>query len=91
MTIVSGRMIPCMTLISSVPAQEDRGTFMGLLNSVRSTGSATATLIGGLIIVETESGMQNFDKSGFVSITLVIITILVAKIISNKKHSAVVS
>jgi len=90
MTIVSGRMIPCMTLISSVPDQEDRGTFMGLLNSVRSTGSATATLIGGLIIVETETGMKNFDKSGFVSITLVIITILVAKVISKRKESAVI-
>ncbi len=90
MTIVSGRMIPCMTLISSVPAQEDRGTFMGLLNSVRSLGSATATLIGGLIIVEGSNGMQNFDKSGFLSIFLVIVTIFVAKFIAKSQASAVV-
>ncbi|TNE96225.1 MAG: MFS transporter [Deltaproteobacteria bacterium] len=91
MTIVSGRMIPCMTLISSVPAQEDRGTFMGLLNSVRSLGSATATLIGGLIIVETNQGMKNFDISGYLSITLVIITIIVARFIESSKNSAVIS
>ncbi|MCO4794238.1 MAG: MFS transporter, partial [Bacteriovoracaceae bacterium] len=87
MTIVSGRMIPCMTLISSVPSQEDRGTFMGLLNSIRSTGSATATLIGGLIVVETETGMKNFDKSGFISICLVVITIFVAQVISKTKRT----
>ena len=80
-----------MTLISSVPAQEDRGTFMGLLNSVRSLGSATATLIGGLIIVETNQGMKNFDKSGYLSITLVIITIIVARFIEISKKSAVIS
>lgn len=91
MTIVSGRMIPCMTLISSVPDQEDRGTFMGLLNSIRSMGSATATLIGGLIIVETDMGMKNFEKSGYVSITLVLITILVARIIAKSKESTVVA
>ena len=89
MTIVSGRMIPCMTLISSIPEQDDRGTFMGLLNSIRSMGSATATLIGGLIIVESETGMRNFEKSGYVSISLALITILVARIIAKEKNRAV--
>ncbi len=36
MTVVSGRFIPVMTLASEVPESEDRGTFMGLLNSIRS-------------------------------------------------------
>lgn len=87
MTIVSGRMIPCMTLISLVPEQKDRGTFMSVLNSVRSLGSATATLVGGLIIKETDQGFVNFDKAGFVSIFLVILTIFIAKKVQSLHNS----
>lgn len=79
MTIVSGRMIPCMTLISEVPALKERGSFMGLLNSIRSMGSASATLLAGFIIVESDSGtLLNFDRVGWLSIIVVLITVIMA-------------
>lgn len=53
MTFVSGRMIPCMTMISAVPRPEDRGNFLSVMNAVRSTGTATATLISGMMITQS--------------------------------------
>jgi predicted MFS family arabinose efflux permease len=85
MTIVSGRMVPCMTLVSAVPDQNDRGTFMGLLNSVRALGSATATMVGGLIITEENNRLLHFNKVGLLSIFLIFISIFVARSIRIDK------
>jgi predicted MFS family arabinose efflux permease len=79
MTIISGRMIPCMTLISQVPESKDRGSFMGVLNSIRSLGTASATMVGGLIIGESASGeLTNFGYAGFLAIGLTLLTIPMA-------------
>ena len=67
MTIVTGRMIPCITLVSGLPSDQDRGTFLVLLNSFRSLGSALATFVGGLIIVEENNQLLHFEKSGYIS------------------------
>lgn len=82
MTLVSGRMIPCMTLLSEVPRSEDRGSFMGILNAVRSFGSAFATLVGGWIITEdmvrgTEMApLVGFNYVGWLSVSMIFLTIL---------------
>ncbi len=69
MTMISGRMIPLMTMVSEIADSEDRGTFMGLLNSIRSLGSALATVFAGFFIVETSSGkLEGFDQMGYFSI-----------------------
>ena len=84
MTIVTGRMIPCITLISSLPDEKDRGTFLVLLNSFRSLGSALATFIGGLIIVEKNNRFLHFEKSGYISIALLLLSIFLAVKIERK-------
>ena len=69
MTMISGRMIPLMTMVSDIADSDDRGTFMGLLNSIRSLGSALATVFAGFFIVETSSGkLAGFDMMGYFSI-----------------------
>ena len=78
MVIISGRMIPCMTLISAIPSSSDRGSFMSILNSIRSLGSATATLIAGLIITDTEHGLVGFSTVGYLSIFMTLFTIFLA-------------
>lgn len=76
MSTVSGRFIPLMTMVSEISAPEDRGTFMGLLNSIRSLGSALATLIAGAIIVELPNGkLEKFDHVGYLSILVTILAI----------------
>lgn len=78
MTIVSGRMIPVMTMVSEVPEITERGTFMGLLNSIRSFGTASATLIAGFLISESVSGeMVGFDRVGYITIVMTILSVFV--------------
>lgn len=92
MTIVSGRFIPCMTMVTAIPSNEYRGGFMALQNSIRSLGSATATLVGGAIIYESEitGKIMNYEKVGFFACLLTIVAILVAikvyAIINNNTH-----
>lgn len=79
MTIVSGRMIPVMTMVSEVPEISERGTFMGLLNSIRSFGTASATLIAGFLISESATGeMQGFGRVGYITIVMTLLSVLVA-------------
>tara|TARA_B100002051_G_scaffold183277_1_gene173448 strand:- start:499 stop:732 length:234 start_codon:yes stop_codon:yes gene_type:complete len=75
-----------MTLVSGLPKPQDRGTFLVLLNSFRSLGSALATFIGGLIIVEENNRFFHFEKSGYLSILLLLLSLLLARNIYRKKH-----
>ncbi len=71
MAMVSGRMIPLMTMVSEISETRDRGTFMGLLNSIRSLGSAVATIFAGIFIFENDRGtLSGFDHVGYFSIFL---------------------
>jgi DHA1 family inner membrane transport protein len=85
MSFVSGRMIPCMTLLSQVPKDTDRGMFMSLLNSIRSLGSGMMTFLAGFIITENIDGsLHGFDHAGYISIVIGIVTVLIAKKISQR-------
>ena len=90
MTMVSGRMIPCMTLVSEVPRLEDRGLFMSVLHSVRATGSGTATFVGGFIITEGFGGkLIGFNHAGYLSVFMGLLTIVFALRISKRLTIAV--
>lgn len=91
MTMVSGRMIPVMTMISEVPEIADRGTFMGLLNSIRSFGTASATLFAGLLITESETGeLIGFENVGYLTIALTLCSIVIAqRVYHHSKNLAV--
>jgi DHA1 family inner membrane transport protein len=79
MTMVSGRMIPCMTLISEVPQNHDRGLFMSVLHSIRATGSGSATFIGGFLIKEGAGGqLEGFSQAGYFSVLVGTLTVLIA-------------
>lgn len=79
MTLISGRTIPLMTLVSEVPDSKDRGTFMGLINSVRNLGSAMATLYAGFIITENTNKLENFEIVGYSSIGVTILLLPMLK------------
>lgn len=77
MMVVSGRLIPVMTIASGIPESRDRGTFMGLLNSVRALGTSLATMIAGAIISEAPDGkLEHFNKVGYLSIFLCFVAIV---------------
>lgn len=80
MTFVSGRMIPCMTLVTAVPSPSERGSFMGVLNAVRALGTAVATLISGAMIAENSAGeLVHYDRVGYLSLCLILVTVLLAR------------
>jgi MFS transporter, DHA1 family, inner membrane transport protein len=84
MSLVSGRMIPCMTLLTAVPKDEERGSFMSVLNAVRSFGTATATLISGAIITQAPNGqLENYSQVGMLSVVMILLTIALTKILST--------
>jgi multidrug resistance protein len=91
MMVVSGRMIPLMTMISDIVDSEDRGTFMGLMNAIRSMGTALATVFAGFIMVENSDGtLSGFDHIGLFSIGLSFLTIFyfrhIYKILLRVQH-----
>lgn len=86
MVFVSGRMVPTMTLLTHLPDHHHRGAFMGVLNAVRSLGSASGTLIGGLIIHEKVQGapLTGADYASYLSVFLTFIFLVLAYFISQK-------
>jgi len=84
MVLVSGRFIPAMTMVSEVALDRERGTFMGLLNSIRAWASALATLLAGAIIQENVDGkLENFDMVGYLSIAVTICALFFAGVINQ--------
>ena len=59
-TVMSGRMIPGMAMISSAVEPRLRGTFMTLNSAVQSAGMGLAALLAGLIIGRDEQGHLTF-------------------------------
>jgi len=86
MIMVTGRMIPCMTLMSAVPNSEERGGYMGVVNSLRAFGSASSTIIGGIIISETASGeLEGFSSAGVLAIFITLISCLLGYLLAKKR------
>lgn len=87
MIMVSGRMIPCMTLLSAVPSSEERGGYMGVVNSLRAFGSATSTFLGGYIITETSSGqLVGFSNAGIFAILITLLSCLLGFFLVKKRN-----
>ena len=59
-TVMSGRMIPGMAMISSAVEPRLRGTFMTLNSAVQSASMGLAALVGGLIIGRDAQGQLSF-------------------------------
>ena len=77
MAAMTFRVIPAMTLISAIPVKDERGAFMSVLNSLRSLSSALATLFAGFLISESvDKKLVNFDKVGYISAGISLLTIL---------------
>jgi predicted MFS family arabinose efflux permease len=93
---VSSRIISSQALLTAVPSPQDRGGFMGINSSVQYLSGAIATLIAGLIVVKSESGLlENYDILGYVVTAAMIITLVMIyfldRMISRKMHSQTIA
>ena len=73
---VSSRIIPGMALITTVPKQKERGSFMSINSSVQQFSGGIASIAGGIITYQKPDGiLQNFNILGAITILLVITSI----------------
>ena len=84
MSLISGKMVPSMTLVSNLPTPEDRGRFMGILNSMRGFGSAIFAYFAGVFVTSTTptSPLIGFNVMGIYAIGLTIISVAISSLLS---------
>lgn len=67
---ISSRMIASSALLTAVPDAKDRGAFMSVNASTQQISGGIASLVAGLIVVQTTSGkLENYDTLGYVVIS----------------------
>ena len=77
--LISGRIIPAMTMITSSVKPERRGGFMSINASIQQLGAGIASYVAGLIVIKSAAGeYQDYDLVGYLAIGASIIAILVA-------------
>ena len=84
MTGVLSRMISSSALITAVPATSERGAFMSINSSVQQLSGGIASIVAGLIIVQTGGGkLKHYDTIGYIVVASIIITIIMIRSINN--------
>ncbi len=75
-TGISARMISSSVLVSAIPKPQDRGAFMSINSSVQQISGGIASMIAGLIVVQSADGMlHRYDLLGYVVIGTMLITV----------------
>jgi len=75
---ITGRMIPAMSLMTSIVKPENRGSFMSLSSSVQQFAAGIAAYISGSIIIQTNTGLEHYNLVGFLAIGATILAIIVS-------------
>lgn len=64
---IFSRIIPAQALMSAIPTAKNRGAFMAVTSSLQQISGGVASVIAGLIVVETTSGkLDHFDTLGYI-------------------------
>jgi predicted MFS family arabinose efflux permease len=78
-TMMSGRMIPGMALISSAVEPRLRGTFMTLNSAVQSAAMGLAAMVGGAIIGRDAHGqLTNYWVAGVIGVAASLVSVWLA-------------
>ena len=73
---ISSRMISSSALMTAIPLTKDRGAFMSINSSVQQISGGVASIIAGLIVVQTKSGfLEHYDILGYVVVAAMIVTV----------------
>ena len=77
--ISAGRFIPAQAIISDVVPPERRGSFMSFNSSVQQMFVGLASVLAGFIVVKMpDNRIENYEITGYVSITLILLSIVIA-------------
>ena len=73
---ISSRMISSSALLTAVPDAKDRGAFMSVNASTQQISGGIASIVAGLIVVQTTSGkLEHYDTLGYVVIVSMLLAI----------------
>ncbi|MBF0420523.1 MAG: MFS transporter [Magnetococcales bacterium] len=86
--LISGRMIPAITIITSAAEPKLRGTFMSLNGTVQSLSMGLATMIAGLVITQNIKGeIIGYQEVGYIAVFSNMLAILfVARIVIHDRQ-----
>ncbi len=75
---ISSRMISSSALLTAIPDAKDRGAFMSVNASTQQISGGVASIIAGLIVIQTPSGyLDHYDILGYVVIgSMVVATVM---------------
>ena len=78
--LVSGRFVPTHAIVTSLVEANSRGGFMSINSSLQQMGSGIASILIGMIVVESPTGqLENYSVVGYISVLLGLVAILLAK------------
>ena len=81
---VLSRIISSSALITAIPDSSERGAFMSINSSVQQISGGIASVIAGLIVVQTTGGqLKHYDTIGYIVSATIIITIIMMRSINR--------
>jgi MFS family permease len=81
---VLSRMISSSALITAIPEPNERGSFMSVNSSVQQLSGGIASVIGGLIIVQSASGsLEHYNTIGYIVAGTILLSILILRYINR--------
>jgi predicted MFS family arabinose efflux permease len=85
MMAIMSRVVPAISLATSLPDPEDRGAFMSINSSLQQLSGGAASGIGGLIVVQktTHSPLEHYDTLGYVIVGVLLIAIFMLRRVSG--------
>jgi len=82
---ISSRMISASALMTAIPEAKDRGAFMSINASVQQISGGIASVVAGLIVVQTPSGyLERYDMLGYVVVGAMLITVFMMYFIDQQ-------
>jgi predicted MFS family arabinose efflux permease len=82
---ISSRIISSSALMTAVPEPMDRGAFMSINASVQQISGGIASVVAGMIVVQTETGkILHYDTLGYVVVGAMIITVIMMYFINEQ-------
>lgn len=87
--VASGRIIPAMTMITSVVSPQKRGSFMSINAAVQQFSAGLASFTAGLIVVESEPGgpLENYTFAGLMAVAATIASVYIGRQLKNADAS----
>ena len=81
---VLSRMISSSALITAIPEPGERGSFMAINSSVQQFSGGIASVIGGLIVVQSAGGaLEHYNIIGYIVVGTIVLTIFILRYINR--------